>query len=680
MAANGGRELTAESRNNTDGEPTGAASAPAPAEDPLALPLDLVPFPVLRIDAWARVLYSNGVLEHELALQPDALRSRPLTEIVDSSSRSQMEALASSAGNEGGSLRLVFSADAGPVRRTFTVARQDAAIWLIGQPAELDAQLKEMAQERARAEAQADEHARVSAELKRANEQIAQRARELTDATEAKARFLATMSHELRTPLNAVLGYAGLLRDGVYGAVSEPQARAVGSIVRRAKDLQLMIDDVLDLAKIEAGRMELRADEFDPAAVVSDVKDAVASLAATKELGIIVRYNLRRAVRLDRAKYQQIVTNLVSNAIKFTPRRGEIAISIEQCGADHFRTSVRDTGIGIAPDDLSRIFENFQQLDGGTTRRFQGIGLGLAVVRRLVALMDGTISARSVPGQGATFEVELPIEPGKAGMADIMDVIPAEQASSDPIVLAIDDDPEVIALLRDSLAPAHFRVVGAVNGSRGLELAHILKPLAITLDIMMPEKDGWQVLREIKADPAIRDIPVIIMSIVSERALGLSLGATDYLVKPVDRGVLIGVLERLRDRHASRTALVLDEDFDARTLMGDLLHSLGYAVRLSPDAADALHQLESERPDVLFLTLTLDDPDDVTRILDVASSNPRYAEMRTVVVTRADVDVEQAERIRRAADTVIHDGTRQPEHLLGELRAALRDVAPARHS
>jgi CheY-like chemotaxis protein/anti-sigma regulatory factor (Ser/Thr protein kinase) len=396
-------------------------------------------------------------------------------------------------------------------------------------------------------------------------------------------------------------------------------------------------------------------------------------------LAVVTRTQLGRAVRLDRAKYKQVLLNLMANAVKFTPSRGEVEIAVEN-GPEPgtFVTRVRDTGIGIAPEDLTRIFEDFRQLETGTTRRFAGIGLGLAFVRRLVELMGGTISAQSAPGAGATFTVTLPMAPKSDTMATVVEDVPPEQLSTDPIVLAIDDDPEVIALLRDSLSPAHYRVVGALNGVRGLELARILKPFAITLDIMMPEKDGWQVLHEIKDDPTICDTPVIIMSIVSERALGFSLGVTDYLVKPVDRRVLISVLDRLRTGVVHTTALVVDEDRDARTLMTDLLESLHVEIRTVSTAREAVQELRAMVPTVLFLALTLNEPD-VAAVLDEVANDPRYQSMRVVLVTHGgEADARSAilesELVRRAADRVIRDGSR-PENLMSELRSILADVA-----
>jgi signal transduction histidine kinase/ActR/RegA family two-component response regulator len=472
-----------------------------------ALPITVLPFPVIRLDSTGRVLSSNGVLERELALPPDALRGRRLVEVIDADSRARMNALAASPPTHDALIELSFTGTAAVKHRTFHLVRRRGAVWLIGQPAELE------------------------------------------EAISTKARFLTTMSHELRTPLNAVLGYAGLLRDGVYGTVSAQQERAVQAIVRRAKDLQTLIGDVLDLSNIEAGRLELHTDDFDPARVIAEIAREMAPAARERELSVIVHDRLRGHVRLDRGKYKRAVMTLVSNAMKFTPRRGEIDITVSEESATHFTTRVRDTGIGIDKDQLPHIFETFELGDAGTTRRFGGLGIGLTLAQRTVELLGGRIQVESAPGAGATFVITLPMHAEQDPLAAALEEPPADQSPAGPLMLAIDDDPEVIGLLRDSLVPAGYRVVGALNGDRGIELARILQPFAITLDVMMPVKDGWQVLRELKADPAVRDIPVIMMSIVAERAAGFSLGATDYLVKPVDRQVLVGILDRLRRRH-----------------------------------------------------------------------------------------------------------------------------------
>ena len=624
----------------------------------------------MGIDRAGTIHESNEVLERELGLR-GSLKGQPLAGIVDESTRGAAERAIHEQPIGESVVHLSFAANADTRMRTFFIVPDENIRWLIGQPAELDEQWEALAAAHQRAEAQTDEYARVSQELLAANEQLAQRAQALTEASHVKARFLATMSHELRTPLNAVLGYAGLLRDGVYGAVTPQQGRAVQSIVRRSRDLQLLIDDVLDLSKIESGRAELRVDEFDPSAVLAEVKDAVSGFASAKHLHVSMRTRTKRRVRLDRAKYKQVLLNLASNAVKFTPEGGEVEMSVEEDGDDVMVTSVRDSGIGIAPEHLPLIFETFQQVESGTTRRFQGIGLGLAIVKRTVDLLGGTVSVQSEPGRGTVIALRFPVgQESKALVGDPAAPPGDATLASDPIVLAIDDDPEVISLLRDSLAPAHFRVVGALNGDRGIELARILKPFAITLDIMMPEKDGWQVLREIKADAELCRIPIIVMSIVSERSLGFSLGVTDYLVKPVDRRVLIDVLERLRARTIMQSALVVDGDYDARTLLADLFRSLGVRVRTCDTGSSCIEALEREPADLLFIDVAMP-ARDVSCVLDFVSRDDRLRTMRTVVVTRSDVNADHQDWMRRAAAEVQYGGHDHPEALLDELRTAL---------
>jgi signal transduction histidine kinase/DNA-binding response OmpR family regulator len=631
----------------------------------------LLPFPILGVDKQGTISESNGALERELELN-QSLQGRPLQDVLDARTPESAADVMRRNGSENPVVQLAFANASSAKARTFYVIADDDTRWLVGQPVEFDEQRLALERAHERAEAQTDEYARISQELTIANEQLAHRARALVEASAAKARFLATMSHELRTPLNAVLGYAGLLRDGVYGAVSEQQERAVQSIVRRAKDLQLLIDDVLDLAKIESGRAELRVDEFDPSAVLAEVKDAIGSFARDKDLRVTVRTRIKRRVRLDRGKYKQVVLNLASNAVKFTPHGGEVELSVEEDGSDMMVTHVRDTGIGIAPQDLNVIFDDFQQVESGTTRRFQGIGLGLAIVKRTVELLAGTITVKSEQGRGTAFCIRIPIRADGEAFVGERGTIPDDASlSNDPIIVAIDDDPEVIALLRDSLAPAHFRVVGALNGDRGMELARILKPFAITLDIMMPEKDGWQVLREIKADPELSRIPVVVMSIVSERSLGFSLGVTDYLVKPVDRRVLIDVLERLRERKVMQSAIVVDDDYDARTLLADLLRSLGVRVRTCDAGAACIDALQEEPSDLLFLDVTMPEQE-VRRVLDFVSGDHRFEKLRTVVVTRSDgAGNHQEEWMRQAAAEVVYEGQEHPESLLDDLRGAL---------
>jgi len=471
------------------------------------LPVELLPLPVLRVDPAGVIRESNKALSH--ALHHDHLvAGRTLEHLVEPGDVELVRALLRRETPQGDSITLHFQAGDGTRALTFEVFPSGRSLWLV---------------------ALADQP-----ELWRMVE----------NAAETKARFLSTMSHELRTPLNAVLGYAGLLRDGVYGPVTESQDRAVRAIVRRARDLQLLIDDVLALSRIESGSLGLETNEFDPGAVVAEVRDAITPYAREKALSVTIRSGMHTLVTLDRAKYKQVVLQLAANAVKFTPPHGDVELSLDPDTGDRFTTRVRDTGIGIAAEDLLRIFDNFEQVENGTTRRYYGIGLGLPIANRIVRLLGGTIVVESTPGAGATFSVTLPVR----READAMPapVVAEDGQTDDPTIVAIDDDPEVLSLLRDSLVPAHFRVAGARSGALGVELARALHPVVITLDIMMPDKDGWQVLSELKADPELRTIPVIVLSNLSERARGTTLGAAEYLVKPVERNVLIDTIERLR--------------------------------------------------------------------------------------------------------------------------------------
>ncbi|HET7585718.1 MAG TPA: response regulator [Gemmatimonadaceae bacterium] len=512
----------------------------------------------------------------------------------------------------------------------------------------------------------------LGAALLDARTELARRSEELAEVMDARTHVLATMSHELRTPLNAVLGYAGLLRDGVYGALAPEQSRAVQAIIRRTHDLQQLIDDVLDLASLDAGRAELRLGTFDPTDVVNEARHSIAARAAEKSLSVIVRYELRRPVYGDRARYRRILTNLASNAVKFTPPGGEVEITLADGGNGTFITRLRDTGIGIPPEQLGRIFDGFRQLERGPTRRFAGIGVGLALARRSAELMGGTLAVESTVDHGTTVVLRLPISADARVQGAAVDEPVAGVSTDAPVVLAIDDDPEVIALLRDSLAPAGFRVVGALNGDRGIELARILNPVVILLDIMMPRKDGWQVLREIKADRTLHHVPVVVMSIVAERALGLSMGVADYLVKPVDRRVLLDVLRRVRERRAAHRAVVLEEDDDSRTLLCDLLESLGYTVRVAQSASGALALLRTEAPDVLFLDTALRG-DAVRRVLDALAAEETLRGVSVVLLTHG------GRRQPPLPDSV--DGTlldtrgEHPDQLLRKLRAALDELA-----
>jgi signal transduction histidine kinase/DNA-binding response OmpR family regulator len=439
-------------------------------------------------------------------------------------------------------------------------------------------------------------HARLSA----AQAEIERQNRELRSASQLKSEFLANMSHELRTPLTIILGFTSTVLRGAQGELNPQQQESLRRVHDNGRQLLYLINDILDLSKIEAGQMELDPAEADPRALVSSVVDNFQAFAQGKGLGLRAEVEPGVPQRLvtDETRLRQVLVNLVSNAVKFTDR-GEVVVSARRLRADSWELEVRDTGPGIAEEDVPKIFEQFRQLDGRTTRRAGGTGLGLSIVKRLVDLLGGTLDVRSRLGSGTTFLVRLPLEPCTS-LAIVGPEVDGHAAAppegQGPLVLSIDDDEDFLALLRESLRGTPFRFEIATDGRQGLALAERLRPEVITLDVMMPELDGWSVLSALKANPATAEIPVVLVTVLQRRGLGMMLGATDYLTKPLDRDRLLRVLAKIRRHHRGGPVLVIDDDPDIRRLLANELSAEGFEVREAADGVEGLRLAHSEHP------------------------------------------------------------------------------------
>jgi len=385
---------------------------------------------------------------------------------------------------------------------------------------------------------------------------------ELERANRIKARFISNISHELRTPLNSILGFSEILLDKTFGELNEKQARHLSNISASGKHLLQLVNNILDLAKIESGKLELIYDSFDLKEAVDEVVMIMGFLAARKSIMVGVEIDPDvKTFYADKTKFKQVLYNLLSNAMKFTPEGGSVGIRAEgsantdrrlpwALNGQHFlKVTVWDKGIGIREEDMDRIFEEFEQADPSMSRNFQGTGLGLSLTKRLVDLHGGRITVTSRYGEGSEFIFYLPVV-SERKREEICDFTPAARTypwlkEEAPLVLVVEDDIPTSEILTIHLSKAGYKVARAYDGIEAISKARELKPFAIALDVMLPRKDGWEVLQDLKTDPETNDIPVLIHSIVDNQDLAYTLGASDYLLKPVDRSVLLGKLGEL---------------------------------------------------------------------------------------------------------------------------------------
>jgi PAS domain S-box-containing protein len=508
----------------------------------------------------------------------------------------------------------------------------------------------------------------------------AQRAAEQANA--AKSTFLATMSHELRTPLNAIIGFTRIVRRKAVGAMPARQIENLDKVLHSAEHLLGLINTVLDIAKIEAGRMDVQPASFSPAALVDACLTTAQPLVRP---GVALDKEVAAGlppIFSDQDKVKQILLNLLSNAAKFT-HQGTIRLRVRrECRASGGRAGgavqewtvfeVADSGIGISAEALGRIFEEFRQADTSTTRRYGGTGLGLSISRHLARLLGGDLTASSALDAGSTFTLALPARYGERPGPVEPALQPPESQPERPIVLAIDDDPDAIELLQEDLADAGYRVVGARDGDEGLRLAKALRPYAITLDIMMPSKDGWQVLHELKSDPITRGIPTILLTIVDKKALGYQLGAADYLVKPLDRAALLAALERVSRASAGapRRLLVVDDDADLIDMVRQLLAESAYEIEAAGDGVAALEAIARRRPDVVLLDLMMPRLDGFG-LIERLRERPEHAAIPIVVLTARELSGTEGARLRASVSRIIQKQGLEGHILLHELRRAL---------
>ena len=494
-------------------------------------------------------------------------------------------------------------------------------------------------------------------------------------ADRAKSTFLANMSHELRTPMNAIIGYSEMLMEEAEDLDDDTFTPDLQRINGAGRHLLALINDILDLSKIEAGKMELHIEAFDLRALIDDVASTVEPLMQTKrnELVLDCRGDLG-FVKSDVTKIRQMLFNLLSNAAKFT-EDGRVTLAIERStdgGRDWVTCSVADTGIGIPADKLGQLFQEFSQVDGSTTRDYGGTGLGLAITKRFCEMMSGSVSVTSEVGVGSTFTMRLPAEVVEDEALVLDGLAPSEpmSAPAGSSILVIDDDSTSLDLIRRSLERDGHRVAVASSGDEGLRLARELKPALITLDVLMPGKDGWSVLRELKGDPALRDIPVVMISMVEGSEMGFALGATDYLAKPIDREHLRTLLRRHGVAPIGGQVLVVEDDDETREMMCRILGKEGYEVAEATNGREALARVDVRPPDLILLDLMMPVMDGFEFTVELRKVEALRG-IPIIVCTAKDLSPEERRSLSGVVEGILQKQASGLEELMDQVRRVL---------
>ena len=523
------------------------------------------------------------------------------------------------------------------------------------------------------------------------------------DANKTKSQFLANMSHELRTPLNAIIGYSEMLQEEAQDLGQEDFVPDLQKIHGAGKHLLGLINDILDLSKIEAGKMTLFLENFDVATLIREVESTMRPMVARKANRLQVEFpeNIGN-MRADQTKLRQVLYNLLSNASKFT-EKGTITLEVRmECGGStplsgahdpppsdrdtppptegksgvkpphSIIFSVTDTGIGMTPEQLGKMFQAFTQADASTTKKFGGTGLGLSISKKFCQMMGGDLTVTSEYGKGSTFTAELPVEVQEPKAPEISVVASAALSPLDPrvtTVLVIDDDPTVQDLMQRQLSKEGYRVAVASNGEQGLRLARELKPAVITLDVMLPGQDGWSVLNALKADRELAEIPVIMMTVVDEKQMGFALGAADYLTKPIDWDRLSAVLTKYR-KGDDQALLVVEDDPAARDMLERSLAKAGWKVALAENGKVGLDRVKTRMPSLILLDLMMPEMDGFEFMRELRGKK-EWQSIPVIVITAKELTAEDRRRLDGQVERIIQKGAYRLDELVEEVRRTL---------
>ncbi len=487
------------------------------------------------------------------------------------------------------------------------------------------------------------------------------------EANRTKSSFLANMSHELRTPLNAIIGYSEILQEDAADKDDKAPIEDLQKIESAGRHLLGLINNILDLSKIEAGKMDVFIEQVDIQALINEVVSIVKPLTDKSEnvIEVICPADIG-SFRSDMTKLKQCLLNLMSNASKFTSK-GTLTLSVAREGGSQVRFGVSDTGVGMTQEQLGRLFQAFSQADISTTKRFGGTGLGLAITKHFCIMLGGDVTVESMPGKGSTFTIRLP-DQGLAPAAVEAPVLAAAAADGRATVLVVDDDPSVRSLLAKTLEKEGYRVISAGNGIEALALAREHRPQAITLDVLMPQMDGWGALKELKADAELRDIPVIMVTVLNERGMAIPLGAADFVTKPVDRQRLTAILREHCAGPSGASILVVEDNLPTREALCRLLASMGYMAHAAVNGRSGLDWLAIHpAPSLILLDLMMPEMDGFEFLRELRKQ-PAFVDVPVIVVTAKELTAEDVRILSGQTERIIA----KDQAYLTELAAAVR--------
>jgi signal transduction histidine kinase/DNA-binding response OmpR family regulator len=513
----------------------------------------------------------------------------------------------------------------------------------------------------------------LAAKVEVRTQELQEALQRLEAASRYKSDFLAHMSHELRTPLNAIIGYSEMLQEEAADLGYADFTPDLQKINAAGKHLLALINDILDLSKIEAGRMDLFLETFDIPTMIQDVVTTIMPLVGknANTTQILCASDLG-PMRADLTKVRQSLFNLLSNACKFTAQ-GTITLAVTRetvDGAAWVTFRVSDTGTGMTPEQMGKLFQAFSQAEASTTRQYGGTGLGLAITRHFCRMMGGDITVESAIGQGSTFTIRLPaevVDPKAAAAPRVEATTASALPAGAPTVLVIDDDPTVHDLMQRFLRKEGWRIQAAISGEEGLRLAKTLRPAVITLDVMMPGMDGWAVLTALKTDPDVADIPVIMLTIVDDKVMGYALGVADYLTKPIDWERLAAILQKYHCAQPPCLGLVVEDNAAMRDMLGRVLAKEGWGVVEAVNGQEALERLAEHRPELILLDLMMPEMDGFA-FVEALRYQEAWWSIPIVVITAKDLTPDDHRRLNGYVERILQKGAYSPEELLREVR------------